>query len=218
MKSIYIRRIRNGNHSTRCRVRICCQTETAAFRDSSFMREALSQASIAALASEVPVGAVLVVEREDGTYSIVSRAHNQTERAGSPLAHAEMLAIEQGSGQLGAWRLMDCTLYVTLEPCPMCAGAILNSRLKRVVYGARQPRVGADGSWISLLRRGKPSPEESGPSDDQELDSTPHPFHPNLEVTPGILEKECSQLLIEFFRRRRKESQRQTVKIYPGPE
>lgn len=171
------------------------------------MRYALQQAEEAALQNEVPVGACLVEEGPEGP-TVIAVAHNQTLSLGSPLAHAEMLAIEQGSKQLGAWRLLNCTLYVSLEPCPMCAGAILQSRLKRVVYGAKQPRIGADGSWINLLRAGRHTSEEPGNEmdDPEAMDpSTPHPFHPSLEVTPGVLSADCSQLLVNFFKRRRGE-------------
>jgi tRNA(adenine34) deaminase len=172
------------------------------------MRMAIHQAQAAASKNEVPVGACLIEERPDGPSTIVALTHNQTHTSGSPLAHAEMLAIEEGSRQLGAWRLLNCTLFVTLEPCPMCAGAVLQSRLKRVVYGAKQPRVGADGSWVNLLRGRQVSEEpESDPW-------TPHPFHPHIEVTSGVLQEECSLLLVEFFKRRR--SERDPVKIPPN--
>ncbi|KAG1667435.1 hypothetical protein FOA52_004852 [Chlamydomonas sp. UWO 241] len=120
------------------------------------MAVAIQQARVAALAGEVPVGAALL----DASGRVVAAAHNETVARTSPLAHAEMLVLEAGARALGAWRLLDCTLYVTCEPCPMCAGAVLQARLKRLVYGARQPRIGADGSWVSLF----PPEEEEGSS------------------------------------------------------
>lgn len=107
---------------------------------------ALQQAAKAFEAEEVPIGAVLV----SGT-DIISTAYNQTEQRHNPLCHAELLCIMSAADQLQAWRLQDATLYSTLEPCPMCAGAILQARIKRLVYGAKQPRIGADGSWVAMF-------------------------------------------------------------------
>jgi tRNA(adenine34) deaminase len=116
-------------------------------QDEAFMRLALAEAAAAAAAGEVPVGAVLV----DAAGHVVAAARNRTEADGSPLAHAELLAIQSAAATAGGWRLAGCTLYVTLEPCPMCAGAVLNARLRRLVYGAPSPRLGADGGWVRLL-------------------------------------------------------------------
>ncbi|GIL75175.1 hypothetical protein Vretimale_7873 [Volvox reticuliferus] len=116
--------------------------------DLQFMDEALDEARAAAADGEVPVGAVLV---HDGR--ILARGRNRVETLRSPLAHAEILCLAAGASKLRAWRLLGATMYVTLEPCPMCAGAILQARLARVVYGARQPRLGADGSWLQLFPR-----------------------------------------------------------------
>ena len=147
-----------------------------------FMDQAIEQAGIAYSSGEVPVGAVLVNPGGE----IVSRAYNKTETEGDPTSHAEMNCIRQAAGMRGGWRLLDCTLYVTLEPCPMCAGAILQSRVGTVVYGARNALLGADGSWIRMFDR-----------------QPPHPFHPRIQVVPGVREEECARLLKDFFRDRR---------------
>jgi tRNA(adenine34) deaminase len=114
--------------------------------DEHFMRLALQQAQAAFDADEVPIGAVLVCDSE-----VVSTGQNATETRRNPLAHAELQCIMTAAGSRQAWRLQDATLYCTVEPCPMCAGAILQARLQRLVYGARQPRLGADGSWAALF-------------------------------------------------------------------
>ncbi|KAJ7527898.1 hypothetical protein O6H91_16G075200 [Diphasiastrum complanatum] len=116
--------------------------------DEMFMREALLEAHLAAMKGEVPVGAVMVHSGR-----IIARAHNQVEAKGDPTAHAEMRCIQNASQLLGRWRLLESTLYVTLEPCPMCAGAILQARVGELVWGARNTLLGADGSWV----RGEPS-------------------------------------------------------------
>ncbi|QDU58397.1 tRNA-specific adenosine deaminase [Aeoliella mucimassa] len=142
------------------------------------MREALRQAAAAVEVGEVPVGAVVV---RDG--DIVAAAHNQRETLHDPTAHAEMIAITQAAAALGSWRLAGCTLYVTLEPCPMCAGAIVNSRLPRVVYGAIDPKAGAVESLYQLLTDARLNHESA--------------------VTSGVLAGECGDLLRAFFRARR---------------
>lgn len=114
--------------------------------DTAYMQLALEQARKAAAAGEVPIGAVLVI---DGR--VVAAAHNRVESLRSPLAHAEMLCLASASSKLRAWRLLGATVYVTAEPCPMCAGALMQARVRRVVYGTRQPRLGADGSWVQLF-------------------------------------------------------------------
>jgi tRNA(adenine34) deaminase len=143
-----------------------------------WMREALSSAADAAAAGEVPVGAVVV---RDGV--VIARAANRTIRDQDPTAHAESLAIRDAARALGQWRLDDCTLVVTLEPCAMCAGAIVLARVKRVVFGAWDEKAGMAGSVGDLLR------------------------HPRLnhrpEVSGGILADECGELLTDFFRMRR---------------
>ncbi len=148
-------------------------------RDEIYMRKALELAELAARQGEVPVGAI-VVKRSTG--EIVGRGFNRREYGRSPLTHAEIVAIDQASRKLGGWRLVDCELYVTLEPCPMCAGAIINSRIQRVVFGAADPKAGSCGSVVNLF----------------EL-----PFNHKPEFIGGVLERECSQLLSDFFKKLR---------------
>ena len=139
-----------------------------------YMQEALALAREAAAAGEVPVGCVIVRKGE-----IVGRGRNRREKDKSALAHAEVEAIAQANRTLGGWRLWECTLYVTLEPCPMCAGAILNARIPRVVYGARDEKYGACRSVCSLF--------------DMNFN-----YHPVVEG--GVLEQACAELMQEFFR------------------
>ena len=146
--------------------------------DEEHMAQALREAALALESDEVPVGAVIV---RDGR--IIGRAHNQRELLGDPTAHAEMIAITQAAEDVGNWRLEGCTMYVTLEPCAMCAGAIVLARLPRLVFGARDPKAGAVGTLYDIPR-------------DPRLNHT-------VEVTSGILEQECSEILTEFFRRKR---------------
>jgi tRNA(adenine34) deaminase len=146
--------------------------------DDYFMREALRQAARADEAGEVPVGAVVV---RDGR--IIARAFNQVEQLKDATAHAEMLALTQAEEAVGDWRLTDCTLYVTKEPCPMCAGAIVHTRLARVVFGASDPKAGAAGSAMNLLQ-------------------FPTLNH-HCEITGGIREADCRELLQNFFARQR---------------
>ena len=141
--------------------------------DEDYMREALSLAKEAAKLGEVPVGAVAVWEGK-----IVGRGMNLRESDKNALRHAEISAIDEACKNLGGWRLWKCDLYVTLEPCPMCAGAIINSRIKRVIYGAKDPKNGSCGSVVNLF----------------EL-----PYNHRPELTGGVLEEECSGLLSEFF-------------------
>src|SRR5512133_2428310 len=139
------------------------------------MSFALEEARLAAEEGEVPIGAILVC---DG--AIVGRGRNARETQPDPTAHAEMIAIRAGAERLGRWRLSGCTLYVTLEPCPMCAGALVNARVDRLVYGAADPKAGATGTLFDL-------------SADPRLN---HRF----EVSAGVLEEQCSQALTGFFR------------------
>ena len=145
--------------------------------DEKFMREALALAQAAADEGEVPVGCVVVRGEE-----IVGRGRNRRESAKSALAHAEIEAVAEACRALGGWRLWQCTLYVTLEPCPMCAGAIINARLPRVVYGAKEPTNGCCGSAVDLFML---------------------PCSQKPELVPGVLEEECSAMLSAFFRRLR---------------
>ncbi|WP_350213591.1 tRNA adenosine(34) deaminase TadA [Botrimarina sp.] len=146
--------------------------------DVAMMRLALGEARAAASDGEVPVGAVITCGDQ-----VVAAAHNQREALRDPTAHAEMIAITQAAESLGGWRLENCTLYVTLEPCPMCAGAIVQARAPRVVYGARDPKAGAVESLYSLL------------SDTR--------LNHRCQVLGGVLEEECGGVLREFFRSRR---------------
>ena len=145
------------------------------------MEEALRQARKAVAKGEVPVGAVLVVEGK-----IVTRAHNQVEELKDATAHAEMLAVTAAAGELDGWRLTEATVYVTKEPCPMCAGALVLSRVKRVVYGATDPRMGAAGGAMNLL-------QFAG-------------MNHQCEVTGGVRAEECRDLLKEFFQAKRLEN------------
>lgn len=142
--------------------------------DAAYMALALEEARRAAAEGEVPIGAVMVC---DG--AVVARGRNARESAADPTAHAEMIAIRGAADRLGRWRLSDCTLYVTLEPCPMCAGALVNARIQRLVYGAADPKAGAVGTLYDL-------------SADTRLNH-------RYEVTAGVLEAECGQILKDFF-------------------
>lgn len=146
--------------------------------DEAYMQEALLEAQKAFEKKEVPVGAVLVFEG-----NIIARAHNLVESKKSALAHAEMLCLQTGAEILGNWRLLETTLYCTLEPCPMCAGAMIHSRIKRLVWGAPDVRCGAHGSWINLL-------------------DFPHPIH-QIVVTGGVLREACAERMKLFFKKRR---------------
>ncbi|MEU3252935.1 tRNA adenosine(34) deaminase TadA [Streptomyces sp. NPDC006997] len=143
------------------------------------MRLALDEAREAARGGDVPVGAVVLAA--DGT-TVLATGHNEREATGDPTAHAEVLAIRRAAVRLGAWRLTDCTLVVTLEPCTMCAGALVQSRVDRVVYGARDDKAGAAGSLWDVVR-------------DRRLNHRP-------EVIEGVLAPECAGLLTDFFRAR----------------
>ena len=147
--------------------------------DQHFMEEALALAREAAAEGEVPVGCVIVRKGE-----IVGRGRNRREKDKSALAHAEIEAIRQACENLGGWRLWECTLYVTLEPCPMCAGAIINARIPRVVYGASDKKFGACGSVCSLF-------------------SMAFNHHPTVEA--GILEEDAAALMTDFFQNLRLE-------------
>ena len=148
--------------------------------DEIWMREALTEAQLAFEAGEIPVGAVIVRDGE-----ILARAHNRCERDGDATAHAEMLAIREACGKSGSWRLPDATLYVTLEPCPMCAGAAINARIGRIVFAAKDARMGACGSLLNLPAY----PLESRPICEQ-----------------GLLAEESQALLRAFFARLREKS------------
>lgn len=144
------------------------------------MEKALELARKAYRLGEVPVGAVVVRDGE-----IIGEGYNLREREGSVIAHAEVIAIEQACKRLGTWRLSGCTLYVTMEPCPMCAGALVNSRIDRVVYGCKDAAAGCLGSVI---------------------DFNSYPFNHSFETVSGICSRECTELLQEFFRQKRKKT------------
>ena len=146
--------------------------------DEQMMRLAIAEARTAELEGEVPVGAIVVYNNE-----IIGRGQNRVLRDSDPTAHAEIVALRQAGLTLSNYRLTGCTLYVTLEPCAMCAGAILHARIARLVYAATDPKAGACGSVLSVMN---------------------HPaLNHRVEVTPGILADECSTLLTTFFRARR---------------
>ena len=144
-----------------------------------FMKEALKEAKKAYEKLEVPIGAVIV---KDG--KIIARGHNLKETKKDTTRHAEIIAIEKASKKLGAWRLLDCEMYVTLEPCSMCAGAMINSRIKKLYIGAIDEKTGAVGSVLNLLEDYK--------------------FNHNIEVEKGILKEDCEKILKDFFKDLRK--------------
>ena len=146
--------------------------------DEKFMAEALKEAEKSANFDEVPVGAVIV---KDG--KIIARGHNLRERKNDPTAHAEIVAVRKACNKLKSWRLEGCAIYVTIEPCSMCAGTLLWSRVARIVYGAKDPKGGALGSSYNLF----------------EVKNINH--HP--EITGGVLEEKCSTLMTSFFRSKR---------------
>jgi len=145
----------------------------------AYMQMALQQAQEALAEEEVPVGAVIVHDEQ-----VIAAAHNQREQLHDATAHAEMIAITQASEALRSWRLEGCTLYVTLEPCPMCAGAILQARIPRVVYGASDPKAGAVASLYQLL------------SDER--------LNHRAEIVPGVLADRCGEILTRFFQQQRR--------------
>jgi len=152
--------------------------------DAYYMQLALKQAKKAADLGEVPVGAVIVHQDEQGEKKVIGRAYNKRETSKNALTHAEIIAINKACKKLGGWRLNNCTLYVTLEPCPMCAGAAINSRIARVVYGASDMRFGACGSAVNLYEV---------------------PFN-HIPVLDGpIMQEECSKILSDFFKARREQ-------------
>jgi tRNA(adenine34) deaminase len=145
----------------------------------AYMRLALEEARAALAEEEVPIGAIIVRENR-----VLAAAHNQREQLHDPTAHAEMIAITQAAAALACWRLDGCTLYATLEPCPMCAGAILQARISTVVYGAADPKAGAVRTLFSLL-------------DDPRLNH-------RCQIVPGVLAEPCGQILSQFFQQQRR--------------
>jgi len=147
--------------------------------DETFMAEALAEARRAAAEGEVPIGAVLVVEGR-----IAGRGRNARERLRDPTAHAEILALQEAARTLGRWRLTGSTMYATLEPCPMCAGALVNARVDRLVYGVADPKAGAVDTLFDVVRDAR--------------------LNHRITVTSAVLAEECGAVLREFFRERRK--------------
>ncbi|WP_044641464.1 tRNA adenosine(34) deaminase TadA [Risungbinella massiliensis] len=157
--------------------------------EEQMMRAALQEAEKARELGEVPIGAVVVLDKQ-----IIGRGYNRREIEQNPLLHAECIAIQEAAEQIGSWRLVDCELYVTLEPCPMCAGAILQSRISRVIYGTRDPKAGCVGSLMNLLQDTR--------------------FNHQTEVIENVLQEECSQILKDFFqeiRRKKKLEKRMAL-------
>ncbi|WP_025681227.1 tRNA adenosine(34) deaminase TadA [Paenibacillus massiliensis] len=146
-----------------------------------WMRQAIAEALKAQELGEVPIGAVIVHHNE-----IIGRGYNLRETTKDGTAHAEIVAIRQASEHLDAWRLLDCRLYVTLEPCPMCAGAIVQSRVPQVIYGTTDPKAGCAGTLMNLLQEPR--------------------FNHQTEVIPNVLQSDCSSLLTDFFRQLRKKT------------
>ncbi len=149
--------------------------------DEHYMKIAIQQAQIAEENGDVPIGAVIVYKNQ-----IIGKAYNQREQLNDPTAHAEIIALTQAAAYIESWRLHDCTIYVTLEPCPMCAGALVLARMDRLVYGCDDPKTGACKSLYNIVQ-------------DERLNH-------RLEVTSGVLAVDCSNLLQEFFQRRRVEN------------
>ncbi|MFJ8248311.1 tRNA adenosine(34) deaminase TadA [Peribacillus asahii] len=143
--------------------------------DAYYMNIALQEAKKARALQEVPIGAIVVWKDE-----VIARAYNLRETDQNAVAHAELLAIREACEVLGTWRLEEATLYVTLEPCPMCSGAIINSRIKRVVFGAHDPKAGCAGTFMNLLQDER--------------------FNHQSEVTSGVLQEECGGILTAFFK------------------
>ncbi|MEW6274683.1 MAG: tRNA adenosine(34) deaminase TadA [Bacillota bacterium] len=141
----------------------------------AYMREALAEAEKACALGEVPVGAVVVLDGE-----IIGRGHNLREMLSDSSAHAEIIALRKAAHKLGDWRLTGCTIYVTIEPCPMCAGALVQFRVGRLVYGARDPKAGAVDSIVDLVRDPR--------------------FNHQVEVISGVLEEECRAVIQRFFK------------------
>ena len=152
--------------------------------DERFMREAIKQARKAYALDETPIGCVIVYEGK-----IIGRGYNRRNTDKSPLAHAEITAIKKASRKIGDWRLEDCTLYVTLEPCQMCSGAIIQARIPRVVVGCMNPKAGCAGSVLNLLQVER--------------------FNHQAELTTGVLEEECSGMMKQFFKELRERKKRE---------
>lgn len=156
--------------------------------DEKFMKEAIRQAKKAEAIGDVPIGCVIV---SDGR--IIARGYNKRNRNKTVLAHAELLAMSKACKKAGDWRLEDCTMYITLEPCQMCAGAIVQARIPRVVIGSINPKAGCGGSILNLLQMKE--------------------FNHQVEVTRGVLEEECSEMLSAFFRKLRQKKKEKKAEV-----
>ena len=154
------------------------------FNDEYYMKEALKAAQDAYDAGEVPIGAVIVHNGE-----IIGRGFNRRNTEDNPLCHAEIIAINEAAHFMGDWRIEECTMYVTVEPCPMCAGAIVQARIPRVVYGAKNPKAGCAGSVLYVLNEPK--------------------LNHQVDVTEGVLKEECAAMMKEFFKRFRKKEKKE---------
>ncbi len=154
------------------------------FNDEYYMKEALKAAQDAYDAGEVPIGAVIVHNGK-----IIGRGFNRRNTEGNPLCHAEIIAINEAAHFMGDWRIEECTMYVTVEPCPMCAGAIVQARIPRVVYGAKNPKAGCAGSVLDVLNEPK--------------------LNHQVDVTEGVLKEECAAMMKEFFKRFRKKEKKE---------
>lgn len=155
-------------------------------QDRFFMQAALEEAAAAEALAEVPIGAVVVLDGQ-----IIGRGHNLRETEQDPTAHAEMIAVRQAAEKLGSWRLIDCTLYVTLEPCVMCMGGIILARIPHLVFGCRDPKAGAVGSIYDFAEDNR--------------------FNHQVQVREGVLQKECSEQLSRFFRQLREQKKQQKI-------
>lgn len=156
--------------------------------DEKFMKEAIRQAKKAEAIGDVPIGCVIVSEGR-----IIARGYNKRNRNKTVLAHAELLAMSKACKKAGDWRLEDCTMYITLEPCQMCAGAIVQARIPRVVIGSMNPKAGCGGSILNLLQMKE--------------------FNHQVEVTRGVLEEECSEMLSAFFRKLRQKKKEKKAEV-----
>ena len=181
----------------RCEIKICAgRKDEPVEEQEKFMREALKQAKKAYKIGEVPIGCVIV---QDG--KIIARGYNRRNTDKVTLAHAEIAAIKKASKKTGDWRLEDCTMYVTLEPCQMCAGAIVQARVSEVVIGSMNPKAGCAGSILNMLEM--------------------HEFNHQVKVERGVLKEECSEMLSAFFRRLRvvkKKKKEERKRVEEGKE
>ena len=159
--------------------------------DEKFMKEAIRQAKKAEAIGDVPIGCVIVSEGR-----IIARGYNKRNKNKTVLAHAELLAMSKACKTPGDWRLEDCTMYITLEPCQMCAGAIVQARIPRVVIGSMNPKAGCGGSVLNLLQMKE--------------------FNHQVEVTRGVLEEECSEMLSAFFRKLRQKKKEKKAEVSEG--